>query len=186
MLDYLIGRGTPFLVLPAPDSISVERAVAEHGISIQESVRTEVMVGRLGAALMVIPAERVLDLDLARAALDDREARLATHAEVREHCADCEPGAVPPLSMLFKAPMYVDPAVSLLRQIVFPLGRSGVIVCMEREELFRDDPYAVAPLTRESHIPEPMIAPSRRRILTDDDLLPVHIEEQRRRTVGVA
>lgn len=186
VLDYLIGRGTPFLVLPTPDSVSVEQTAAEHGISIKESVRTEVVVGRMGTALMVIPAERVLDLDLARAAMNDREARLATHAEIRERCADCEPGAVPPLSMLFRAPMYVDPAVPQLQQVVFPLGRPGVIVCMQREELFRDDPYAVAPLTKESHIPEPLIAPSRRRILTDDDLLPVHIAEQRRRTVGVA
>ncbi len=180
MLDYLVGRGTPFLVLPVPDASSLEGAAAAHGVLVSELVRTELVIGRMGPALMVIPAARSLDLELVRAVLGDPQARLATHVEIRRHCMDCDPGAVPPFSMLFRAPMYVDPAVTELHQIVFAAGRAGVVVCMQREELFRDDPYVVAALTQESYIPQPLIAPSRRRVLTDEDLVPVHLAKRQR------
>jgi len=128
---------------------------------------------------MVVPAARYLYLELAQKALQDPGARFATHAEIRSLAPGCDIGAVPPLSLFLLAPMFVDPAVADLRQIVFPAGRNNVLVCMEREHLFRDDPYVVVALTRESYVPEPLVARSRRPVLSDDeDLVPVHLAEQ--------
>jgi prolyl-tRNA editing enzyme YbaK/EbsC (Cys-tRNA(Pro) deacylase) len=135
---------------------------------------------------MVVPADRYLDLDLAQRALQDPGARSATHTEIRALAPSCDIGAVPPSSLFVLAPMFVDPAVADRTQVVFPAGRNNVLVCMEREDLFRDDPYVVVALTRESYVPEPLVAPSRRPVLSDQELVPVHLSDQRDRPADVA
>lgn len=179
VLDYLVGRGLPFTVLPSPDAVSVKDAAHVHAVDPEDVVRTEVVIGLVGPALMVVPARRYLDLDLAQKALKDPGARYATHAEIRSLAPGCDIGAVPPLSLFVLAPMFVDPAVADMPRVVFPAGRNNILVCMEREHLFRDDPYVVVALTRESYVPEPLVASSRRPVLSDDEeLLPVHLAEQ--------
>ena len=179
VLDYLLGRGLPFLVLPSPDSVSAKEAAAAHDVDPRDVVRTEVIVGRVGLSLLVVPAGRYLDLELAQKALQDAGARFATHAEIRALAPGCDIGAIPPLSLFVLAPMFVDPAVAELQQVVFPAGRNNILVCMQRQHLFRDDPYVVVALTRESYVPEPLVAPSRRPVLSDDELLPVHLAERK-------
>jgi hypothetical protein len=73
--------------------------------------------------------------------------------------------------------MYVDPAIADLPQIAFPAGAVGVLVVMEREHLFLGDPYVVAPLTRESYVPEQSIAASRRPVLSGEELVPHHLSD---------
>lgn len=175
VISYLLGRGVAFLVLPHAGAVTPADAARAHGVDLSEVVRTEVMTGAAGPCLMVVPNPRYLDLELAQKALRDPTARPATHAEIRALAPTCDIGAVPPLSLFLMAPMYVDPAVADRTQLVFPAGRASVLVVVQRAELLRDDPYVVAPLTRESSIPEPAIAPSRRQILSDEGLLPVHL-----------
>jgi Cys-tRNA(Pro)/Cys-tRNA(Cys) deacylase len=180
VLDYLCGRGRPFLVLPEPTAATARATAETHGIDLAEVIRTEVVIADGGPALMLVPSTHYLDLELAKRAVGDPAARLATHAEIRSFAPGCDVGAVPPMSLLLLAPMYVDPSVAELVQVIFPAGRYGVLVCMEREDLFRDDPYVVVPLTRASRVPEPPPPPSSRRaVLAEGDLMPVHIAEQR-------
>lgn len=180
VLDYLLGRGRPFLVLPEPQAPTVRETAEAHGIELSEVIRTEVVIADAGPALMLVPSTSYLDLELAKRAVGDPAARLATHAEIRSFAPGCDVGAVPPMSLLLSAPMYVDTSVAELVQVIFPAGRFGVLVCMEREDLFRDDPYVVVPLTRASCVPEPPLPPSSRRaVLADGDLQPVHVAEQR-------
>jgi len=178
VLDYLLGRGRPFLVLPQPGAATVRESAAAHGIDLAEVIRTEVVMGSTGPALMLVPATRYLDLELARRAVNDPSARLATHAEIRSFAPGSDLGAVPPMSLLLRAPMYVDPAIAEMTQVLFPAGRYGVLVCMEHEDLFGDDPYVVVPLTRDSAVPAPTPSPSRRAMLADEDLVPVHVLEE--------
>ena len=62
-------------------------------------------------ALLVIPASRRLDLHLAREAVGDHQARLATEEELVRDFAGYELGALPPLAGLVDAEVYVDPEV---------------------------------------------------------------------------
>lgn len=186
VLDYLLGRGAPFLVLPHPDAMTAEETAAAHGVALEEIVRTEIVIGRMGPSLMVVPATRYLRIELAQDVLQDPGARLATHAEIRAIAPGCDLAGVPPLSLYLLAPMFVDPAVAELKQVVFTAGRRSVLVCMERAELFRDDPYVVVPLTAESFVPEAAVAPSRRPILRDEDLLPVHMVQPANDAIDVA
>jgi prolyl-tRNA editing enzyme YbaK/EbsC (Cys-tRNA(Pro) deacylase) len=183
VLEYLVSRAAPFLVLPFPGGATPGEAASAHGIGPDELVRVELVVGVAGNALMVVPSDRALEPGLAQEALRDPSARPAIEDEVRAAAPGCLSGTLPPLSRYIGAPMFVDPAVADLPQVVFAAGTPSVLVCMQREDLFRDDPYAVVPLTAASSSPEHLLAPSRRAILAGDtDLVPVHVEEQRRRS----
>jgi prolyl-tRNA editing enzyme YbaK/EbsC (Cys-tRNA(Pro) deacylase) len=180
VLDYLVGRGRPFLVMPGSGATTVRATAEAHGVDLSEVLRTEILMAAAGPALMLVPATHYLDLELARSAVGDPSARLATHAEIRAFAPGCEVTAVPPMSLLLLAPMYVDPSVTELTQVIFPAGRAGLLVCMEHEDLFRDDPYVVVPLTHGSAIPQPPPPPpTRRELLADDALVPVHVAERR-------
>jgi Ala-tRNA(Pro) deacylase len=148
LMDYLQGRGVTFVVIPhedgAPDNIGPTT------FSADDVVKTVVLVTTLGHALCLIPDDRELELDLARAALRDAQARPATAAELERSFPDYEPGAVPPLGLFFLAPMYVDPAVIIKTSVVFRAGRHSVSIAMSTKALFRDDPIVISPLTRET------------------------------------
>lgn len=179
VMAYLVGRGISFLVLPDPSSVSTEDVARVHGLDPEELVRTEVVIGRHGHALLLVPATRYLDLELAQRAVGDPGARPATHAELRAFAPSCDIGAIPPLSLHLRAPLYVDPAVASRAQLIFAAGRTNILLCVEREELLRDDPYVVVPLTRESSEPPTLTPPSRRAILSDEVLVPVHLAHEK-------
>jgi prolyl-tRNA editing enzyme YbaK/EbsC (Cys-tRNA(Pro) deacylase) len=178
VVDYLLGQGNPFLVLPASRALNPREAVAMHDVDPHELVTTSLVISRSGPTLMVTPAERVLDVELAQRTVSDPGARMATHAEIRSFAPGCDLDGLPPLSLYLMASMYVDPVVAELEQIVFPAGRVSTLICMERADLLRDHPYVIAALTRESYVPEPMIAPSRRAAIRDEDLVPYHVAER--------
>lgn len=182
VLDYLSGRGAPYLVLPLPQAANPEETAAAHDVSTDELVRTIAFRYRFGDAIAVIPWTRPVALDLVREALDDPEARSLEPHELEGFANGCSPDSLPPLGLWLQAPMFVDVAVGRLDQIVFPAGRASVLLCVQRTALFRDDPYAVAVLTQAS-LAEAEAAGLREptgRVLTDEDLLPVHLAEQRR------
>jgi len=150
VMEYLQGRGVPFLVLPAPHATEVVEAARIHGFTADEVVRTEVVTTRFGHALMVIPAGRELIEELVVAALGDDQVRMAGERDILRGYPDYEPGALPPLGLFFSAPMYVDTDVARRDAVVFAVGRAAVAIRMLTKDLFRDDPVVIAPLTRES------------------------------------
>jgi Ala-tRNA(Pro) deacylase len=145
VLQYLQGRGVVFTVIPRSASTDVVRAIAPDDLV----VHTTVVIANYGPALLVLPAGRALDADLAAAAVGDPDARLATPQELERYFPEYEVGALPPLSMLLLAPMYVDPAVVDRDEIVFAAGRHDVAVKMSTSDLVGRDPVVIAPLTAE-------------------------------------
>jgi Ala-tRNA(Pro) deacylase len=150
VLDYLQGRGVTFTVIPHRKASSTVEETHAADISGDEAVKTVVVIANYGPALMVIPASRELDLELAAEVTKDPQARLATQRELERAFPDYEIGALPPLSMMLLAPMYVDPAVAARDRIVFAAGRQDVSIRMATSDLFGTDPVVVTPLTSES------------------------------------
>jgi prolyl-tRNA editing enzyme YbaK/EbsC (Cys-tRNA(Pro) deacylase) len=92
----------------------------------------------------------MLDRDLMSAAMGDPDARLATQEEIRRQFPDYDLGALPPLTMLLLAPMFVDPAVVEREDVIFSGGRKDLSIKMATRDLFGSDPVVIAPLTVES------------------------------------
>jgi Ala-tRNA(Pro) deacylase len=152
VLEYLQGRGQVFTVIPHPKALFGREEAPPAPIPEELLTRTVVAMANYGPALLVIPASRKLDLALVAEAVGDPNARLATEHELERRFPDYELGALPPLSMLLLAPMYVDPTVAERDEIVFAAGRRDVSVRMATRDLFGNDPVVIAPLTAESRV----------------------------------
>ena len=178
-IEFLLERGTPFLALPAPRATSISDTAEANGIRMDEVVRSDLMSSGIGPSLMVVPATRSLDLGLAQKAVQDPTARPATEEEIRSLAPECDVDALPPLSLYLSAPMFVDPSVAAMEQVIFPAGRRTILVCVERTELFGDDPAVIVDLTRESHVPGDKVSPARRAALEGGErLLPAHLRKE--------
>jgi Ala-tRNA(Pro) deacylase len=150
VMEYLQGRGVPFLVLPHPQAQTVEETARRHGFPTDEVVTTIVITTRYGHALLVVGADREVDEGLVVRALGDEEIRMAGERDLLRNYPDYEPGTIPPLGLFFQAPMYVDTDVARRDAVVFAAGRPSLGIRMLTKDLFRDDPVMIAPLTRES------------------------------------
>lgn len=155
VLDYLRGRAVPFVVFPDPEATDAAQTAERHGVDVDELVRTEVVSNRFGFALMVVPWDRRLDLTMARRAMNDPDARLATRDELMEKVPEFDADSWPPLGLFLLMPTFVDREVAGRDQVVFPAGKPGTLVCLQTDELFGDDPVVISALTNASMKREP-------------------------------
>jgi len=155
VLDYLQGRGAVFTVIPHPTAPTARREARALHVPEDIVAKTVVVITRQGPALTVIPSSRSLDMGLVARAVADPLVRLATERELADRFPTYELGALPPLSMLLMAPMYVDPAIAELDEVVFAAGRRDVSIRMSTRDLFGSDPVVITPLTAESRVPAP-------------------------------
>jgi Ala-tRNA(Pro) deacylase len=147
VLDYLQGRGVTFQVIPHTAASSAEEAAMIIGVDPAEMANTIALIEGLDVSLAVIPASDRLDPGAIATGICER-ARRADVDEIRHAFPDVEPGALPPLGLLLRVPMYVDPALIERETIVFPAGRNTQAIRIRTDDLFRGDPIVVTPLTR--------------------------------------
>lgn len=110
---------------------------------------------------LVIPASRRLDLRLARKAIGDHHARLATEEELRRRFPKMELGAFPPIPSVYGTPAYVDPEVLEHEEVVFAAGDRSESVRMHTADVFPDDQTIETPLTRAGDVVEGATCSSR-------------------------
>lgn len=152
VLEYLQGRGQVFTVIPHSLTSTVDGKARASHVPPDLVVKTVVAMSKDGLAVLVIPASRRLAVELLPQTLGDPEARLASESELERQFPDYELGALPPLSMLLLAPLFVDPAVVERTEIVFSAGRRDVSIKMATRDLFGNDPVVITPLTAESRV----------------------------------
>ena len=146
--EHLEQRGCVFDVIPHRRAYtSVDEAWA-LGIEVGEVLKTLAVRTGSGYALMVIPASHRLDLHLAREALGDNRARLASEAELGRDFPDYELGALPPLGALLAAPVYVDPEVLGHDSVTFAAGTQTESVKMQTQELFGIEGFTTVSLVK--------------------------------------
>ena len=145
--EHLEQRGCVFEVIPhrqAYTSVDEARAL---GIEVGEVLKT--LAVRTGYALAVIPASRRLDLHLAREALGDNRARLASEEELGRDFPDYELGALPPIGALLDAQVYVEPEVLGHDTVTFAAGSQTESVKMSTQELFGTGGFTTVSLVKQ-------------------------------------
>jgi Ala-tRNA(Pro) deacylase len=98
-----------------------EMASAEH-LPAREVAKTVVILGDGSYHMIVVPANRLVDLQEVRLALGLNRVRLATEAELGELFPDCELGAMPPVGGIYGLPVYLDSSLAAEPEIVFNAG----------------------------------------------------------------
>jgi Ala-tRNA(Pro) deacylase len=146
--EHLERLGCAFEVIPhrqAYTSIDEARAL---GVDADEVLKTLALRTADGYALLVIPASRRLDLHLAREAVGDHRARLASEVELADAFAGYQLGALPPLAGLVDVQVHVDPEVLRHETVAFAAGTQTESVRLRPGELFGGGPVTTAPLVK--------------------------------------
>jgi Ala-tRNA(Pro) deacylase len=146
--DYLKRRGVVFEEADHSRAVTSLEEAQALGIAADEVAKTVALATDQGYALLVLPASRRLDLRLAREAVGDHGARLATEDELQRAFANCELGALPPLGSLLGVRAFVDPEVMEHDMVIFAAGTQTESVKANPADLFRDEQVQVTPLTR--------------------------------------
>jgi len=128
------------LIQHAPTFSSQMTAAAMH-IPGKEMAKAVVLEGRAQKYLAVLPASYHVDLGRF-AEIVGEPVHLASETTIRELFPDCELGAIPPFGRLYGVPVFLDVALAVGREVVFPAGSHSDAVRMsyqDFEELARPE-----------------------------------------------
>jgi Ala-tRNA(Pro) deacylase len=78
----------------------------------------------------VLPADRMVDLELLGALAQARTVRLATEAEMVKLYPECEPGAMPPFGPLYGQRVFADTSLAGDPEMAFNAGTHTDAICM--------------------------------------------------------
>lgn len=105
-----------------PPAYTAREVACAECMPLHDFAKVVVYSGDNGYGILVVPADRVADLDEVRKLLGLDEVRLATEAELIRVFPECEAGAMPPFGNLFNMPVLVDEAVAAAQFMAFNAG----------------------------------------------------------------
>ena len=148
LTEHLEHQGSAFALLVHRQAATATDQARALGIDTDEVLKTLAVRTGPGYVLVVIPASCRLDLQLVREALGDRQARLASEAELGRDFAGYQLGALPPLGALLGCEVLIDPEVLGHDLVVFAAGTRTESVRIRTRELFAGQQVTSAPLVR--------------------------------------
>src|SRR5690349_12461820 len=110
-----------------------EVAAAEH-LPAREVAKVVIVSTDDSYQMVVLPANRALDLTELRSTLGFSHARLATEQELSRLFPDCDIGAMPPFGNLYNMPVYVDSGLARDEWIAFNAGSHVDVIRMRFED----------------------------------------------------
>ena len=115
---------------------AADLATADH-VPPSEVAKTVVLRSGERCLLAVLPATRHLDLQRLRALAEDPKLRLATEGELATLFPECELGAIPPISELWGAPVWVDDSLGREEETAFSGGNHHETVHLAYRDFVR-------------------------------------------------
>src|SRR5262245_60410047 len=115
---------------------AAELAAADH-VPPSEVAKTVVLRSGERCLLAVLPATRHLDIKTLRTLADDPKLRLATESELAGLFPGCELGAIPPISDLWGAPVWVDDSLGREDETAFSGGNHHETVHLAYRDFVR-------------------------------------------------
>jgi len=124
-----------------------EVASAEH-LPAREVAKVVVVHSDVGYAMLVVPANKLVDFQEVRLELGFQQLRMVTEFELGKLFPDCELGAMPPVGALYGLPVYLDAGTADERLIAFNAGTHRDVIHMLTAEYRRLVRPVIVPLAR--------------------------------------
>jgi Ala-tRNA(Pro) deacylase len=122
LVEFLNTNKVQFATILHPQVYTAHQVASTTHIPEREVAKT-VMIKIDGVlAMAVLPASRVVDLELLEAVLEADRVRLAGESEFKRRFPDCETGAMPPFGNLYGLQVYVDESLTKDKDILFEAG----------------------------------------------------------------
>ena len=154
--SYLSERGVRFELISHHDTYDAQHMAESLHVPGRFIAKTVLLRADRGYAYIVavLPATRMIDLQLASAALGGSQLELATEIEVAQHCPDLECGVLPPFGSECGMKTLVDEELTHDPWIVFEGSNHHEAIRMSSEDYLRLERPLIArfgvapPLTR--------------------------------------
>lgn len=137
LLDFLNDNNIKFVSIhhsKAYTAMEIAHSAHIHGKELAKTVMIKVD-GNM--AMVVMPASRMVDLELLKKTTGALHAELATETEFMQMFPDCEIGAMPPFGNLFGMKVYVSEALAEDDEIAFNAGYLTELVRMKYADFER-------------------------------------------------
>ncbi|MDR9451289.1 MAG: YbaK/EbsC family protein [Acidimicrobiia bacterium] len=118
---HLISHGVGYQVQEHPPAYTAQEVAAVEHVSGKEFAKPVIVNADGRLIMIVLPANRLLDLDKLKALLNSDHVRLAREDEFAPIFDDCERGAEPPFGNLYGLPTIVDSCLTS-EEVVFNAG----------------------------------------------------------------
>jgi Cys-tRNA(Pro)/Cys-tRNA(Cys) deacylase len=140
-MRILEGQNVPYEVVAFPDTIHDALEVAEHAGLPPENVYKTLVVQAdepgFKPMLILLAADRSLNLKMAAQAVGARKVHMARHADA-EHLTGLKVGGISALALLNKGfSVYLDEWATLLDFIVVSAGQRGLNLKLSVDDLIR-------------------------------------------------
>ncbi len=121
VLDYLRGKDVEFEVIPHPETFDAMRMAESLHVSGRAVAKTVLLRADHGYSYVVavLPANKTVDFSRVSKALGGSQVELATELEIKQHCPDCEIGALPPFGSPYGMKTVVDESLTEDEEIYF-------------------------------------------------------------------
>ncbi len=150
LLSFLDSHQADFTITTHPNAFTAREVASAEHMAPREVAKTVVVFGDGAPYIIVVGANRLVDLHEVRTALGVTQARLATETELGELFPDCELGAMPPIGSLYGMPVYLDSSLAGQDTIAFNAGTHHDEVHMTTAEYRRLAEPRVVALAREA------------------------------------
>ncbi len=128
--EFLDHEGVPYVTVAHSPAFTAQEIAASAHVRGRELAKTVIVKldGRM--TMVVLPSDRLVDLEQLRAETGANDAELASEREFRDRFPDCDVGAMPPFGNLFDMPVLVDTTLAEDEEIVFNAGSHTELVRM--------------------------------------------------------
>lgn len=135
--EFLESNGVDHEIIPHPAAYTSQEEAAATHISGYEWAKTVIFFTEGSDAIMaVLPAPYAVDIDRLQE-LVGSELQLAEESEFARLYPNCEPGAMPPLGVLYDQAVFVDERLTEDEKIVFNAGNHTEAVRMSYADFER-------------------------------------------------
>ena len=147
---FLKDNGIDYEVIEHPAAYTSQEEAAAAHVSGHEWAKTVVFFNNDGEAIQaVLPASYAVDRERLEDLVGQGELRLAEESEFVDLYPECEPGAMPPLGVIYDQQVFVDEHLAQDESIVFDAGDHRSAVRMQ----YADYESLVNPVVGEFGIP---------------------------------
>ena len=117
--EFLRVKKVAYAFIPHRRTTDAQRLAHSVHAPGREVAKTVLLHAGAAYVVAILPADRNIDLDLAREVLGASKVELATELDIVKHCPDCELGALPPFGSQYRMKTLVEVSLTEDEQIVF-------------------------------------------------------------------
>ena len=129
--EFLKRERMPYRTITHPVAYTAQEEAAVAHVSGRHWAKTVVCLADDEPVQVVVPADRLVDVERLRELIGAHEVRLCTEDEIATLYPECERGAMPPFGPLYGQKVYVDTALADEPDIVFNAGTHADAIEMD-------------------------------------------------------